>query len=146
MPETTAAPDQSPPAESPGKVEAPASGAEAPPAAGRAVFQVFRGKDHQFYFRLRAGNGEIILSSEGYRTKHGCQKGIDSVRHNAPLSERYERRATRAGQFSFILKAANHQVIGTSEGYTTPARRQAGIQAVMRVAPLAGVEEVEWKV
>lgn len=110
----------------------------------RAVFQVFRGKDGQFYFRLRAANGEIILSSEGYRTKSGCRSGIQSVRQNAPLPGRYWRSEASDGQYYFNLTAANHQVIGASEGYTTPAGREAGIQAVMRVAPHAGAEEVEW--
>jgi len=53
-------------------------------------FQIFLGTDNQYYFRLRARNGEIILSSEGYVTKAGCLNGIASVRENALIDERYE--------------------------------------------------------
>ena len=48
-------------------------------------FEVYEGKDGQWYFRLKAGNGEIIArGSEGYTTKAACLKGIDSVKRNAP--------------------------------------------------------------
>lgn len=43
-------------------------------------FQVFKGNDGQWYFRLRARNGEIICSSEGYTTKQNCLKGIDAIK------------------------------------------------------------------
>jgi hypothetical protein len=126
-----------------GSIEAPAGGETVTAGISRAVFQVFRGVDGQYYFRLCAANGEIILSSEGYRAKRACHKGIASVRQNALRDERFVRAETRDGQYSFVLNAANHQVIGSSESYTTPAGREAGIRAVMRVAPLAGVEEVK---
>ena len=125
------------------EAERSAAGGKAPVVTSRAVFQIFRGKNGQYYFRLRAANGEPILSSEGYLAKPSCRKGIKSVRQNAPLLERYERRETRNGQHYFVLKAANHRVIGASESYTTPAGRESGIEAVMRVAPQAGVKEVE---
>jgi len=53
-------------------------------------YQIFKGKDDQFYFRLRAANGEIICSSEGYTTLQNCKKGIESVRKcaaDAPVEE-----------------------------------------------------------
>lgn len=43
-------------------------------------FQVFKGKDGQYYFRLRAANGEVICSSEGYTTKQSCLGGIEAIR------------------------------------------------------------------
>jgi hypothetical protein len=127
----------------PGGSEAPAARVAVLAGTARAVFQVFRGADGQYYFRLRAANGEIILSSEGYRAKRACHKGIASVRQNALLDERFVRGETRDGQYSFVLRAANHQVIGSSESYTTPAGREAGIRAVLCAAPQARVEEVE---
>jgi len=42
-------------------------------------FQVFKGIDDQFYFRLRAANGEVICSSQGYTTKQSCLNGIEAV-------------------------------------------------------------------
>lgn len=53
-------------------------------------FQIFKGKDDQFYFRLKAGNGEIICSSEGYTTKQSCQNGIEAVKKvaaSAPVED-----------------------------------------------------------
>ena len=53
-------------------------------------FQIFKGKDGQFYFRLRAANGEIICSSEGYTTKQSAEKGIAAVKEvagKAPIEQ-----------------------------------------------------------
>jgi uncharacterized protein YegP (UPF0339 family) len=93
-------------------------------------FQIFLGNNQQFYFRLRAGNGETILASEGYVAKAGCTNGIDSVKINAPIDERYKRKQATNGQHYFNLLAANHEVIGTSETYTTAAACENGIAAV----------------
>ena len=49
-------------------------------------FQVFQGKDAQWYFHLQAANGEIICQSEGYTTKYSCEHGIKSVKENAPIA------------------------------------------------------------
>jgi hypothetical protein len=53
-------------------------------------FQVFVGKDDQFYFRLKATNGEVICSSQGYTTKQSCLNGIQAVKSvaaNASIEE-----------------------------------------------------------
>ena len=53
-------------------------------------FQVFKGKDNQFYFRLKAANGEVICSSEGYTTKQSCLNGVQAVKSvasTAPIEE-----------------------------------------------------------
>ena len=50
-----------------------------------AKYEVFLGKDQQFYFHLKAANGEIILASEGYTQKHNAEKAIESVRLNSRL-------------------------------------------------------------
>ncbi len=47
-------------------------------------FEIKKRKDDQFYFNLKAGNGEVIATSEAYRQKAGASKGIESVRSNAP--------------------------------------------------------------
>ena len=78
-------------------------------------FQIFMGSDDQFYFRLRAKNGETILQSEGYKEKSGCNNGIRSVKENASIDGRYERRESSNDQFYFVLKAANGEIIGVSE-------------------------------
>jgi uncharacterized protein YegP (UPF0339 family) len=50
-------------------------------------FEVYEDKSGKFRFRLKAGNGEVIASSEGYSSKSAAQNGIDSVKRNAPDAE-----------------------------------------------------------
>lgn len=48
-----------------------------------AKFEIYKDKAGEFRFRLKAGNGEIIASSEGYSSKQACENGINSVKTNA---------------------------------------------------------------
>lgn len=104
-------------------------------------FTIFSGADKQYYFRLRAGNGEIILSSEGYVNNQGCRAGIASVKVNAPFDNRYER-FNNILNYRFNLEAANGEVIGVSESYETMAGREKGIAAVKSDAPNAPIEDL----
>jgi uncharacterized protein YegP (UPF0339 family) len=105
------------------------------------TFELKEAKDGQFYFHLKASNGQIVLASEMYREKSSAENGIASVRTNAPDDSRYERKDTKNGQYMFNLKAANHQIIGTSETYTTKEARDHGIESVKTNAPSARVLE-----
>lgn len=98
-------------------------------------------KDNSTYFRLVASNGEIILSSEMYSTKAAALNGVASVRSNAPIDERYERKSNAKGEPMFNLKAVNHQVIGTSEGYLSTQARENGIASVKANAPSATIDD-----
>ena len=104
-------------------------------------FQVFIDKSGEYRFRLIAVNGEQILRSEGYTTRQNCEKGIASVKTNAPYDERYERKTATNGQYYFVLKAKNGEVIGVSEMYVAEAGRENGINAVKRDAPIAPIED-----
>jgi uncharacterized protein YegP (UPF0339 family) len=104
-------------------------------------FEMFKDKAGEFRFRLKAGNGQIILASEGYKAKASCVNGIDSVKTNAPDDDRYERKEAKNGQFMFNLKSTNGQVIGTSEQYTTKAARENGIESVKKNAPDADTDD-----
>jgi len=84
----------------------------------------------QFMFNLKAGNGEIILTSERYETKGGATGGINSVQANCTTDSRYEKKTSKSSQPYFVLKAANGQDIGTSEMYSSAAARDNGIQSV----------------
>ena len=86
-------------------------------------------------FDLKAGNGQVILTSEVYTTKAACQNGIESVKKNAPDDARYERKDSTNGKPMFNLKATNGQVIGTSELYESVAARENGIESVKKNAP-----------
>ena len=47
-------------------------------------FSIKIGSDKQYYFNLKADNGQVILFSEGYTTKPACLNSIESVKKNAP--------------------------------------------------------------
>ena len=49
-----------------------------------AKFEVYKDKKGDFRFRLVASNGQVIATSQGYKSKASCMKGIESVRKNAP--------------------------------------------------------------
>jgi uncharacterized protein len=95
----------------------------------------------EFQFRLKAGNGQEILASEGYTAKAGCTNGIESVKKNAQEEGRYEKLTSKNGKFYFNLKAGNGQVIGTSEMYESESARDNGIASVTKNAPDATVED-----
>ena len=93
-------------------------------------FELSKSKDGQFRFVLKAGNAETILTSELYKAKSSAEGGIASVQANCSTEERYERKTASNGKWFFNLKAANHQVIGTSEMYNSESSRETGIASV----------------
>lgn len=105
-------------------------------------FEITKSKNDKFLFNLKAGNGEIILTSQLYEAKTSAQQGIDSVRANASLDERYERNTSTSGQPYFNLKAANGQVIGRSETYSSPSAMEGGIASVKKNASDATVVDL----
>ena len=98
-------------------------------------FEITTRKNGEFQFNLKAGNGEIILSSEGYKAKDSALNGIDSVRRHSVDDGNFERLTAKDGSPYFTLKAGNGQVIGHSETYSSAAARDNGIESVRRNAP-----------
>lgn len=94
-----------------------------------------------FKFDLKAGNGQVILTSEVYTTKVACQNGVESVKKNAPDDSKYERKESSNGKPMFNLKATNGQIIGTSELYESIAARENGIESVKKNAPDAEIDD-----
>lgn len=107
--------------------------------AGKYVLK--KTTDGQFMFNLKAGNGEIILTSERYTSKSGAENGIESVRTNSPHDERYERKKSASNQPYFVLKAVNGQVIGKSEMYSSESARETGIASVKTNGPGSPVDD-----
>lgn len=105
-------------------------------------YEIKKARNGEFRFNLKAANGEMILSSERYATKRNARKGIASVQKNSPEDSRYDRRKSRNGQPYFVLKAANHQVIGKSEMYETARAMENGIRSVMKNGATAKVEDL----
>ena len=106
-----------------------------------AQYQMRVAANGQFYFNLTAENNKIVLTSEMYSAKSSAHDGIESVRANGPVEERYERRKSVDGQDYFVLKSANGEMIGQSEMYRSTAALENGLQAVMRVAEAAVVND-----
>ena len=101
-------------------------------------------------FDLKAGNGETVATSEIYETEAACRKGIESVRKNAAKAKlldlteeegktvtnpKFELFQDKAGAFRFRLKARNGGVIAVSEGYSTKAACENGVESVRNNAP-----------
>lgn len=93
-------------------------------------YELTKSEKGQYSFSLKAGNAETILRSEQYETKGAAENGIASVQKNCALDERYDRKDAADGRTYFNLKAGNHQIIGSSQMYATPAARDNGIESV----------------
>ena len=97
---------------------------------------VLTGAAHEhFRFNLKAGNGLTILTSEAYSSKAAAKIGIESVRVNSALAERYDRREAKDGRPYFVLKAANTQIIGQSQMYSSTSAMEHGIASVQANGP-----------
>ena len=104
-------------------------------------YELSKNDNGQFRFVLKAGNAETILTSESYNSKTSAQGGITSVQTNSPLDARYESKESTNGKFYFTLKAANAQVIGTSQMYASQASRDAGMTSVKTNGPSSTVKD-----
>jgi uncharacterized protein YegP (UPF0339 family) len=96
--------------------------------AGR--YELNKSSDGQFRFLLKDDGGDTLLTSELYHAKSAAQSGFASVQANSPLDARYEKKVSSNGKPYFNLKAANQQVIGSSQMYASEQARDAGIAAV----------------
>ena len=104
-------------------------------------FEIYKDKADKYRFRLKAGNGENILSSEAYESKSGCTNGIESVQRNASDADRFTKSTSDSGKFSFCLCARNNQVIGRSQSYKSESGRDNGIESVGRSAKDAKIDD-----
>ena len=123
-------------------------------------FEIKKTKNGGLMFNLKAGNGEIIATSETYNTLDACKNGINSVATNAPVAAvedqtvegyateknpKFEIYLDKKGEFRFRLKAKNGQIIATGEGYKAKASCKNGIESIKKNAVDAKVVEVEDK-
>ena len=105
-------------------------------------FEIKTRKNGDFQFDLKAGNGQVILTSEGYTSKGACQNGIESVKRNSKDDSKFERKTSTNDKSYFNLKASNGQVIGISEMYESESSRENGIESVKKNAPEAEVSDL----
>jgi uncharacterized protein YegP (UPF0339 family) len=104
-------------------------------------FVITKRTNGEFQFVLNAGNGQVILKSEGYSSKPACENGIVSVKNNSKDDSKYDRKTSSNGKPYFTLKATNGQIIGSSEMYESEASRDKGIESVKSNAPAATVDD-----
>lgn len=104
-------------------------------------FVIAKNSDGKYQFKLKAANGETILTSEGYSSKAGCRNGIESVRKNAWEEGRYETRMSSDNKYFFRLKATNGKVIGKSGSYSSESARNEGIESVKANAASATTKD-----
>ncbi|MFC3550920.1 YegP family protein [Lysobacter cavernae] len=106
-----------------------------------AQFEISKRGNGEFQFVLKAGNGQVILTSEGYAAKASCSNGIESVRKNSQDAARYDRKTASNGKLYFNLTATNGQVVGTSQMYSDESGRENGIDSVTKNAPGAAIDD-----
>src|SRR6516165_8373607 len=99
------------------------------------VFEIKRAADGRFVFNLKAANDQVILTSQAYESKESAEGGIVSVKQNAALDARYEEKTGTDGLPYFVLHAANQQVIGRSQMYSSREAMHKGIASVKQNAP-----------
>jgi uncharacterized protein len=105
-------------------------------------FVINKTKNGEFQFNLKAGNSQVILTSETYKSKKACENGIESTRKNSADDSKFERKKSKNGKAYFVLKATNGQIIGKSEMYERNSSCENGIASVAKNAPDATVEEL----
>lgn len=97
-------------------------------------YELYKGSNKKTYFRLKAGNGQIVLQSQGYKSPAGAKAGITSVKRNARNVKNFVVKQSKNGKHYFNLVAANKEVVGMSQMYTQPRGCKSGIAAVKKCA------------
>jgi uncharacterized protein len=112
----------------------------------KATFEIKEATDGKYVFNLKSGNDQVIFTSQTYESKESAKAGIASVKHNAPLDERYEEKSGADGRPYFVLIAANRQVIGRSQMYSSREAMRKGIASVKKNAPAAETVDLSARV
>jgi uncharacterized protein YegP (UPF0339 family) len=105
-------------------------------------FEITSRKNREFQFNLKATNGQVILTSQGYKTKASCLNGVESVKKNCQETKRFETKVATNGKPYFNLMATNGQVIGSSQMYASETNMKNGIASVMKNAPEAEIVDL----
>ena len=108
----------------------------------KAAFEIRQATDGRFLFNLKAANAEVILTSQLYESKASAEAGIASVKENAGIKEHYEEKTGNDGLPYFVLHAANQQVIGRSQMYSSRDAMKKGMASVKQNAAKAGTTDL----
>lgn len=105
-------------------------------------FELSAAADSQFRFNLKAGNHEVILTSQLYPSKQGALGGIAAVQQNAADDSHYQRKTAKDNSPYFALVSGNGESLGRSEMYSSAKALESGIAAVKANAPGAAVKDL----
>lgn len=105
------------------------------------IFEIFQSKSDVYYFRLKAGNGQVILNSHRYTTKAAVRNGIASVKKHIQ-DENFAIYEDRSRRYQFSLKASNGQTIGLSSKYRSKAGCRNGIKSVQKHSPTGEIKDL----
>jgi uncharacterized protein YegP (UPF0339 family) len=105
-------------------------------------FELKKGKSGKFSFNLKAANGQVILTSQSYKTKAAAKNGIKSVCENCGKKSSFEQKTSKKGEPYFVMLAANQQVIGKSQMYASKTSMMNGIKSVKTNATKASIKDL----
>lgn len=105
-------------------------------------FEVLSGGNHQYYYNLKADNGQVILTSHRHATIEGCLRAIDSVKKHSAYDSQFDRKNAMDSKFYFNLKSFSNEIIGVSKMYNSGETRDRDIEAVKKNAQNS---EIIWK-
>ena len=105
-------------------------------------YEIKKAKGGKVFFNLKAGNGQIILTSQMYKNKAGAKNGIKSVQKNCDNAALYEIKTGAKKKGYFVLLAKNKQVIGKSQSYASPASLNNGIASVKKNGPSTVINDL----
>ena len=105
-------------------------------------FELKKGRSGKFSFNLKAVNGQVILTSQTYKTKAAAKNGIKSVCTNCKKAACFEQKASKKGEPYFVLLAANKQVIGKSQMYSSKKSMLNGIASVKKNATKSKINDL----
>lgn len=97
-----------------------------------ARYEISKTKSGKYHFVLKAGNSQVVLSSQQYADKNGAEGGVASCKKNGSAEANFVKKTSKAGEPYFVLMASNGQVIGQSEMYTSASGCNNGIASVMK--------------
>lgn len=106
------------------------------------TYEIKSTKSGAFMWNLKAGNHEVILTSQRYKSKASAKKGIASVMKNSAHDDRFERKVSKNKKPFFVLKALNGQIIGKSELYESQRSCDNGIKSVAKNGPKSKIKDL----
>jgi len=94
--------------------------------------ELYQSSDNQWRFRVKAGNHQVVLSSEAYVSKQGAENGIASVLENGVDPAMYALNKTASGKYNVRLKAGNSEIIAFTQSYSTKSNATRAIGSCVR--------------